>query len=320
MLNWMADGVQKPGDVIGTAPVFVGLPGTGKSFLARAYGRLWGRHFVTITNHDHVHGRFTGHLIGRRVIFVDEGTFGGNRKEAGTLKTRVTEDMIMHELKGVDPIFMPNRTIWLIASNEKSVVPADKADRRWQLFEVSSEKREDHAYFAAIQQQLDSGGYAAMLHELLSRDLSKGPDPRTTIKTEALFDQMIRAQGPEERYLARIFDEGRLPQNYVSAANSTTIKAMHEDLRTSEVDGNRVHMNGFGRLLQSIIPGIKTRRGGKYHIKDSIFAVSVEYAFPPLSDCRVALERYLRCPIPWSNQLTEWQQDPSPGGPEKGVL
>src|SRR5262245_19880970 len=79
LLNWMALGVQKPGDPIGTAPVLHGLPGTGKGFLAHAYGRLWGRHYTTVTHQSHVSGRFNAHLFGKRFVFIDEGTFDGGR-------------------------------------------------------------------------------------------------------------------------------------------------------------------------------------------------------------------------------------------------
>ncbi|MDX2277642.1 MAG: PriCT-2 domain-containing protein [Hyphomonadaceae bacterium] len=312
LLNWMALAVQERGHVIGTVPAFIGVPGSGKSFLANAFGALWGRHFVAITNHEHVQGRFTGHLLGRRFIFVDEGIFGGNRKEAGVIKTRVTEKTIMHELKGVDPMFMPNRTVWMIASNEKSVVPADKGDRRWQMFDVCDARARDRKFFEAVRKQLEAGGYAAMLHDLLARDLDCGPDPAVTIKNTALFDQMLRAQGPEERYLVKIFDEGRLPQNYVVAANATTIRALHEDLQRSEVDGARITANAFGRMLQKVIPGIRTRQHGRFHVKERQFADSTEYTFPPLSDCRRALQVLLGCDVAWSNDRVDWAQDPLP--------
>lgn len=136
LLNWLALGIQQPGDVIGTAPVLSGLPGVGKGVLAHAYGSLWGRHYTTITQDSHVSGRFNAHLFGRRFIFIDEGMWGGNRQDAGTIKTRITEPYIMLEAKGIDPIRLRNRTIYMISSNEASIVPADVADRRWQIFEV----------------------------------------------------------------------------------------------------------------------------------------------------------------------------------------
>jgi len=112
-MNWMALGVQRPGLVIGTAPVLSGFPGTGKSFLAHSYGHLWGAHYTAITHREHVTGRFNNHLASKRFVFIDEGIFGGDRREAGVIKTRITEDWMVFEAKGVDPTpSAPSRCGW----------------------------------------------------------------------------------------------------------------------------------------------------------------------------------------------------------------
>jgi hypothetical protein len=160
LMNWMALAVQQPAIVVGTAPVLKGLPGTGKGFLANAFGRIWGVHYTAVTNPSHVSGRFNAHLVGRRFVFLDEAIYGGSRKDAGTIKTQLTEPYIMLERKGVDAIRLRNRMIFMVASNEETVVPADLADRRWMIFEVGDKHQEDHAYFEAIDRQMESGGYA----------------------------------------------------------------------------------------------------------------------------------------------------------------
>jgi hypothetical protein len=62
--------------------------------------------------------------------------------------------------------------VWLL-SNEEWVVPASLRSRRWFVLRVLDIKVGDHAYFAAIQHELENGGYGAMLHDLLHRDLAK---------------------------------------------------------------------------------------------------------------------------------------------------
>ncbi|MEL6233356.1 MAG: primase-helicase family protein [Pseudomonadota bacterium] len=94
----------------------------------------------------------------------------GNRYDAGTSKTRITEPYIMLEAKGIDPIRLKNRMVHMISSNEASIVPADVADRWGQIFELGDRKREDRAYFSALSKQLDEGGREAMLHAHLTRD------------------------------------------------------------------------------------------------------------------------------------------------------
>jgi hypothetical protein len=316
LLNWMALGIQQPADVIGTAPVLRGRPGTGKGLLANAYGRLWGVHYTTITHHEQVSGRFNAHLVGKRFVFIDEGIFGGNRRDAGVVKTRVTEPWIMLEAKGVDPMRMRNRMIFMVASNEESVVPADLWDRRWQMFEVGDARREDREYFGGIVAELDQGGYSAMLYDLLHCDVSAGLDPRRTIKTEALFDQILRAQGPEVKYLHQILDAGALPQPNApgNGPNATTIRALWEGMQATHPSARYVPQNSLGRFLNRLIPGIRPVQSGTYIVRwDSRGSHETErstrYIFPGLAECRRAFERHVGQPVPWSNPLEDWPSE-----------
>ncbi len=320
--NWMALGVQRPGEVIGTAPVLIGMPGTGKGFVAHAYGKLWGAHYVTVTHPEHVVGRFSGHLMSKRFVFIDEGTFGGNRQVAGQLKVRITEPVLMFERKGIDPIKMKNRMIFMVASNELSAVPADINDRRWQVFDVGDNHRGDRAYFSAIADQLENGGHEAMLYDLLKRDISIGPDPRKTIKTEALFEQIVQSQGPDFAYLHMILENGRLPQNWLEGPAITTIRAMMEELRRSIPNARFLNEIGLGRRLNKVFPNISTQVHGRYFIRMSdngpIVERSKRYIFPPLPEARRQFERFAGVPVPWDTSVDEWQNDPEPDGEDDG--
>jgi hypothetical protein len=312
-LNWLAFGVQRRGDIPGTVPVLLGPPGVGKSFLAHAYGALWGAHYAAVTHHDHVFGRFNNHLLARRFVFIDEGLFGGNRKEAGVLKARVTESHLIFEQKGVDPIKMPNRAMFMVASNEASVVPADAGDRRWMVMPVGSARREDHEYFREIQQELTDGGYSAMLFDLMHRDISKGPNPRQTIKGPDLSLQILRAQPAHIQYLHRILDEGRLPQNRYAAHNTTTIRALHKEMREQHPEARHMNDNALGRYLQSVIPAILTAQNGKFYVgrRDGVdeFERSTRYTFPPLQQARLSFELNIGAPVPWLNGIADWIGD-----------
>lgn len=318
LLNWLALGVQQPAYVIGTAPVLVGLPGTGKGVLANAYGRLWRPHFVSITKDDHVSGKFNQHLEGRRFVYVDEAMLGGDRRNAGAIKTMLTEPKIMIERKGVDPIAYDNRMIFMATSNERSVVPADIGDRRWQVFEVSPQRRDDKAYFSALMRQMEEGGYEAMLYDLLRRDTSLGPNPRVTIKTPELFDQIIQAQGPIEKYVYQILDAGYLPQPDApgNGPGVTTIAAMYSELRRTQ-PAQYVQRTMFGRELRKMFPNLRTAQNGKFverHLGsgDPVLERSTRYHFPPLAACRESFELYIGQEIPWSDTTTEWLGDVDP--------
>ena len=312
LFNWMALAVQRPGSVIGTAPIFSGVVGVGKGFVAHQFGRLWGKHYISVTDDHHVAGRFNAHMSGRRFIFVDEGIWGGDPRLAGMIKTRVTEPFIMLEHKGIDPIRIRNRSIYMIASNEDSIVPADREDRRWQVFDVGDKRKEDRVYFGAIDRQLKEGGYAAMLFDLLARDLRQGPDPHKTIKTSGLFMQIFHASKPEFKYIFGVLDEGCLPQQNVrgNGPGVTTIRAMHEEMKATQSAKRYIEMQNLGRFLKKVFPGIESSLSGLYEEgfgANRRLIRSTRHEFPPLDVCRKCFEKYVGQAVPWSNDLDTWQ-------------
>lgn len=44
--------------------------------------------------------------------------------------------------------------------------------RRFLVLVVSEDRKEDHEYFAAIWKQMETGGYEAMLYELVNLDIT----------------------------------------------------------------------------------------------------------------------------------------------------
>lgn len=200
----------------------------------------------------------------------------------------------------------------MVASNMASIVPADLADRRWQIFEVNDRRRGDRAYFTALANQLDAGGREGMLYDLLSRDVAAGPDPRHTIKTSGRFDQILRAQGPEFRYIFQLLDDGLLPQPDASGNGPgvTTVQAIFNEMRAAHPGGQYVHKGDFGKRLRAIIPGIKDVQSGWFiegYGPNAARSRSTRYIFPPLSQCRRNFEAYAGQKVPWSNALEDWQ-------------
>ena len=286
---------------------------------ANAYGALWFPHFVTITKDDHVRGRFNHHMLGRRLVYVDEAMSGGDRRNAGVIKTMITEPYIMIEQKGVDPIMMKNRMIFIVTSNERSVVPADVGDRRWQVFHVSDRRRDDKAYFATIMKQMQNRGYQAMLHDLLGRDISMGPDPRKTIKTPELFDQIIQAQGPIEKYLHHVLDLGQLPQPDApgNGPGISTVAAMHSEMLRKFPKSEYVQETIFGRELSKVFGQMRKVQSGSFIVGyarsgDPILDRSTRDYFPALTICRRRFEDFMGQSVPWLNDASEWLGDIDP--------
>lgn len=209
VVKWMAFAVQYPAQPGHVALVLRGRQGVGKGFLATAFGRLWGRHFLHIRDSNHLVGQFNAHLRDCVVLFADEAFYAGDKKHQSMLKTIVTEELVTIEAKGIDAESAPNFVHLLMASNEKWVVPADVDERRFCVIDVGAARMQDKPYFAAIMKDLRGGGFESLLHHLLSLDL-EGFEVRDFPKTAALHEQKVLSLSPDEDWWYRKLLDGEL--------------------------------------------------------------------------------------------------------------
>jgi len=192
LLDWMADAVQHPAKQGEVAIVMRGIEGCGKGTLARAMLRVFGQHGFAVSNTAHLTGRFNAHLRDCVILFADEA-FAGDKQDVGVLKSIVTEATLTIEPKFGAVEQTANYLHIILASNEGWVIPASLHSRRWFVLDVSDARAGDRAYWKALYHELEhGGGAAAMLHDLLRRDL-KDVDLRAVPVTDALKEQRKRS-------------------------------------------------------------------------------------------------------------------------------
>lgn len=207
LLGWLASAVQKPDDPGAVAVVLRGKPGTGKSFLAKRIGHLFGRHFLHISNASHLTGNFNSHLRDAIFVLADEAFYAGDKRHESVLKTLITEETLMIEAKGVDAEASANFTHLMIASNSDWVVPVGAQDRRFFVLDVSDEFMRNNTHFGDIQDILEDGGYEHLLHFLMNYDLSNF-NSQDVPQTSALHDQKTMTLALHEEWWLNILIEG----------------------------------------------------------------------------------------------------------------
>jgi hypothetical protein len=189
LLSWLAYTIQRRANQGEVAVIMRGGEGCGKGILARAMKILFGQHGLQISHAKHLVGNFNIHLRDCVLLFADEAFFAGDKQHVGVLKALITEPTITIEGKYLNAVESPNYIHLMMASNESWVVPAALDARRFFVLNVLPDRIGDTAYFDAIAEQLENGGgYAAILHELLARDLSDF-NVRVVPQTEGLQDQ-----------------------------------------------------------------------------------------------------------------------------------
>lgn len=209
LVRWMARVVQQPATAGEVAVVLRGSRGVGKSFFAKEFGKLLGRHFLQVSNSVHLVGQFNKHLRDVVLLFADEAFFAGDKRHESVLKTLITEETLNIEAKGIDMESSPNYIHLIMASNDDHVVPAGGDERRFLMLDVGDAQQLATNYFKEIKDELDNGGREALLHYLLNLDLG-GWDVRVVPRTAALAEQQQRTLGQEAEWWYNKLVEGRI--------------------------------------------------------------------------------------------------------------
>lgn len=313
VLAWMADIVQHPGARPGTSLVMRGDEGTGKGVMAKGFGRLFGQHFVHLTQSRHLVGNFNAHLREALVVFVDEAFWAGDKSAEGVLKALITEERHMVESKFFDPIQVDNYTHFLISSNNDWIVPAGATARRFAVFDVSDKHRQDIEYFKKIETQMQNGGSAALLHFLLHYDGST-VDLRRVPQTAALVDQKGLSMTPVQRFWKNCLMYGsNTGMHNPQWLQSVECRLLHELYREeAEQLGARHRANEteLGIQLKKLVPGLRKARRWYENVwptgKDK--RRRYEWDFPDLDTCRKAFDTVMNCEHDWA--LDEDDPDP----------
>jgi hypothetical protein len=307
LLGWMASAVQSPASPGHTAVVMRGKQGTGKGVFAKTFGKLFGRHFMQVSDPKHLVGSFNAHLRDCVVLFGDEAFYAGDKKHESILKTLVTEEMVTIEAKGVDAVSSPNYVHLVMASNAEWVVPAGANERRFFLLDVAPTHLQDSTYFFNIQKELDAGGYEALLFMLRTYDL-KSFNIRALPKTKGLMDQKMHSfVGEQDWWYQKLFRGELLPgkmwPQYVFSHEMTEDYAAHIKRFANTSRGNSTRL---GMFLRSVLPpgwNLPGRLGGVHDVKIDGKKEKVDrphiYQFPELDTCRKIWDDQQGGPFPW---------------------
>lgn len=289
VLKWMANLVQRPND-IGIALLLMGSQGTGKGVFVSILGRLFGKHFIQLDNLAHVVGNFNNHMKDSVLVFCDEAIWGGNKKDLGRLKSMITEKAKIIEQKCKDPIPTENFGHFIFASNEDWPVHADRDDRRFLPLKVGEKHKEDHEYFKAIEQEMQAGGYEALLYELQNEDISNFCLQKIPQTPEA-FSIKLLSSSSADQYLYAALSLGAF-----DVANMSTVEGWPNSISTNRVRSDyknwcqqeeldAENSTQFGIRLRKLLPSVEKKQVRKNSSRQ------YEYLLPNLEETRSEFQK-----------------------------
>ena len=184
--------------------------GCGKGFYEATMGRLLGNHAMQVTNPKHIVGNFNPHLETLLRLTADEALFVGNPEHRNALFGLITEPTLTIEPKGCALYKADSYLNLSITSNADHFLPVSGTARRFLIPTVSAARKQDFAYFAGLQAELDNGGYEALLYHLLHEVDLTDFNVREVPQTEALRQQRDHSLPPLEAWWCELLETGTL--------------------------------------------------------------------------------------------------------------
>jgi hypothetical protein len=322
--NWIvgffAQMVQQPDKKLGTALVFRGKEGVGKSKVAEIMQSLLGAHYVMADDERFVTGRFNSHIARCILLHSEEATWAGDKAAESKIKSLITSKTMLLEYKGLEPIEVGNYVRMFFTANADWVVPVSGEGRRFAVFDISEAHMQDKPYFAAIDEEMDKGGREAFLDFLLKFDLSK-VNLREVPKTDALRDQKQLSFNIETNFLYHKLKDGELPWATTDADGNELPNVCPRDMFMNDYlafaaklasKAMRASPDRMGKVMRKIIPELAKdekltyQRGWDEERKRPRLARDRVYRFPDLATCRRRFDEYMKQEQEWDDQA-DWE-------------
>jgi hypothetical protein len=315
IVAWWAQIVQQPTEKPGTSLVIRGKPGTGKTKTGDVLGSLFGEHYELVADPRYITGQFNSHMASLLVLHADEAFWAGDKRAEGKLKDLITGRKHRLEFKGIDPILVDNHIRLFITANYDWVVPAAFEERRNAVFDISDAHLRDIDYFAAIDEEMNNGGREALLHHLLTFDLSK-VNLRQIPRTEALLEQIVATATAEQSWWFDVLSSGTLPYG-IDEPNICPKGTLYQRyIRHARLQGvsRRQIETTIGIFLKKVVGSeLKNDEKKDYKVVDRHGRERVEngrvYRFLPLKACRERFAKAVGQQVSWNEPEAEWQHE-----------
>lgn len=304
VFGWFAHMMQRPRERIGTALVLRGRMGTGKTKLGEVFGSMISAHYFAVDDPRYVTGQFNAHMAACILLQAEEAVWAGDKAAEGRLKGLVTSKFQMIEAKGIDPIRIDNHVRLLMTSNEDWVVPAGKDERRFCVLDVNPRCAQNTDYFKEMDEELDKGGRAALLHDLLTFDLSR-VDLRRIPRTAALLEQKMRSLDSIDSWWMERCAAGATTVKGDTWQRVIPVETLHDDylLQADKVGVRRKsEQTAFGIRMNKLVPGL-TKTRIHIEVSPAVMRRAWCYQLPPLEVCRAALVDDMGQEIDWGEPM-----------------
>jgi hypothetical protein len=297
--KWTAWKFQNPGLPLEVALALLGGKGAGKGAWGYTLMRIFGQHGLQIYASEHLTGKHNAHLQNKLFLFLDEAIWAGDKEADRKLKTLTTEKWIMIEPKGINSFQWVNRLGLYMSGNDKWIVPASHDERRYAVNRINEKWKQDKSYFTPLFNEINNGGAAAMLYDLLNLDLD-GWHPRENVpQTKALLDQKMLGMTGLEQWYVHLLSVGELPRPNPKNPRWVLSEFLIEDARSHSPRNKYTTPEELAQFLREMACAHKSN-GKKWG-----------WIFPPLPEARSNWLARAGKTWEWLADISDWGEKPA---------
>lgn len=175
MIKWYAHRVQRPGEVPMVAMIWRSEQGTGKNLYLDFFGHkvLGSRLYYCTHDIKMLLGNFAPGIRNRVLVVLDETNGKDTFEMEDKLKSAITAEYTQFERKGVDAVTIRNSAGFIFPTNNLVPAKIGITDRRFTLFNVKNDRRNDRSYFDPLRKAMNDDNVARSFYDfLMSIDLT----------------------------------------------------------------------------------------------------------------------------------------------------
>lgn len=275
---------------------------------------------MQVTSSDQLTGRFNSHLRDVIVLFADEALKPYDKDGESRLKGLITEPRLAYEGKGQDVQTGKNRLHVIMASNEDWLIPTNlDEERRFMLCLANRKRAGQHAWFGKLNDELERGGYSALLWDLLQRGIGDWAPRSRVPMTRGLIDQKLRGMDPLQQWWFNALLAGDPPFETSGEDDCWAlepVRGFRQDAKDSyfaHCRENGIRSPGswgkgndmfFWQGMKKLIPNMRPKLAvavpdDRPDVKTSADGRAPACELPPLGQCRQTFEALLGANVDW---------------------
>jgi Family of unknown function (DUF5906) len=276
----------------------LGGKGAGKGAWGKILMTIFGQHALQIFSSDHLCGKHNAHLQNKLFLFLDEAMWAGDKDAERVLKGATTEKWIMIEPKGINAFQWVNHLGIYMSGNDKWIVPASHDERRYAVNRINERWKQNPDYFRPLFEEIEGGGPAAMLYDMLRMDL-EGWHPRDHVpQTKALIEQKLLGLTGLEQWYVHLLNVGELPNPYAKNPRFVLSESLMDSAKAHNPRNRYVTNDELGRFMREM--GCEHKSNGK----------KWGWIVPPLLEAREDWAIRAGKDWEWLTSISDWGEKP----------